>query len=77
LVWPVFYQVEPSDVRHQKGSYAKALANHERKKTIDKAKVKRWKLALQEASNLVGWHYKDGCVPYHSFLLIKFRYYYR
>ncbi|KAK2429051.1 TMV resistance protein N [Trifolium repens] len=60
LVWPVFYQVEPSDVRHQKGSYAKALANHERKKTIVKAKVKRWKLALQEASNLVGWHYKDG-----------------
>ncbi|MCH81553.1 TMV resistance protein N-like, partial [Trifolium medium] len=61
LVLPVFfYQVEPSDVRHQKGSYAKALANHEKKKTIDKAKIKQWRLALQEASNLVGWHYKDG-----------------
>ncbi|CAI8587884.1 unnamed protein product [Vicia faba] len=60
LVWPVFYQVDPSDVRHQKGSYAKSLANHDRKKTIDKAKVKQWRLALQEAGNLVGSHFKDG-----------------
>ncbi|PNY04073.1 disease resistance protein (TIR-NBS-LRR class) [Trifolium pratense] len=58
LVWPVFYLVDPSDVRHQKGSYAEALANHEREKTINKATVKRWRLALQEAANLVGWHFK-------------------
>ncbi|GAU10036.1 hypothetical protein TSUD_414850 [Trifolium subterraneum] len=60
LVWPVFYKVDPSDVRHQKGSYAKALANHERKKSIDKAKVKQWRLALHKAGNLAGWPFKDG-----------------
>jgi hypothetical protein len=58
LVWPFFYLVDPSDVRHQKGSYAEALANHEREKTINKATVKQWRLALQEAANLVGWHFK-------------------
>ncbi|XP_045810959.1 TMV resistance protein N-like [Trifolium pratense] len=47
MVWPDFYQVDPSNVRHQKSSYAKALANYERKKTIDKEKVKQWRLALQ------------------------------
>ncbi|XP_045810953.1 disease resistance protein Roq1-like [Trifolium pratense] len=60
LVWPVFYQVDPSDVRHQKGSYAEALANHEREKTIDKEKVKQWRSALEEAANLSGWHFKHG-----------------
>ncbi|WJX57206.1 hypothetical protein P8452_42789 [Trifolium repens] len=49
---------DPSDVRHQKGSYAEALANHEREQTINKATVKQWRLALQEAANLVGWHFK-------------------
>ncbi|KAK7307089.1 hypothetical protein VNO77_39842 [Canavalia gladiata] len=51
LVWPVFYQVDPSDVRYQKGSYAEALANHE-VKIIDKEKIKRWRFALHEAANL-------------------------
>jgi hypothetical protein len=60
LVWPVFYLVDPSDVRHQKGSYAEALANHEREKTIDKENVKQWRSALEEAANLSGWHFKHG-----------------
>jgi hypothetical protein len=60
LVWPVFYLVDPSDVRHQKGSYAKALANYGRQKTIDKENVKQWRSALEEAANLSGWHFKHG-----------------
>ncbi|XP_045810954.1 TMV resistance protein N-like [Trifolium pratense] len=59
LVWPVFYKVDPSDVRHLKGSYAEALAKCKRK-TFDTEKVKQWKLALQEAANLVGSHFKHG-----------------
>nr|WIL60004.1 nodulation protein [Melilotus officinalis] len=60
LVWPVFYQVDPSDVRHQKGSYAKALANHESNKKIDKEKVKQWRLVLQEVAGISGWHFEHG-----------------
>nr|KYP65799.1 TMV resistance protein N [Cajanus cajan] len=59
LVWPVFYQVEPSDVRHQKGSYAEALTKHE-SRISDKNKVKKWRSVLQAAANLSGWHFKQG-----------------
>ncbi|XP_029127403.1 TMV resistance protein N [Cajanus cajan] len=59
LVWPVFYQVEPCDVRYQKGSYAEALAKHE-SRISDKNKVKKWRSVLQAAANLSGWHFKQG-----------------
>nr|KYP65899.1 TMV resistance protein N [Cajanus cajan] len=60
LVWPVFYKVDPSDVRYQKGSYAEALAKHE-SRISDKDKVNKWRSILQAAANLSGWHFKDGC----------------
>ncbi|KAK7309791.1 hypothetical protein RJT34_06804 [Clitoria ternatea] len=63
LVWPVFYQVDPSDVRHQKGSYAEALAKHERTIT-DREKVKEWRSALQNTANLSGWHFKQQGYEY-------------
>ncbi|XP_020217582.1 TMV resistance protein N [Cajanus cajan] len=59
VVWPVFYQVEPSDVRHQKGSYAEALTEHE-SRISDKNKIKKWRSVLQAAANLSGWHFKQG-----------------
>ncbi|XP_039690420.1 TMV resistance protein N [Medicago truncatula] len=60
MVLPVFYHVDPCIVRHQKGSYAKALADHESNKKIDKAKVKQWRLVLQEAASISGWHFEHG-----------------
>ncbi|KAH0977667.1 hypothetical protein GBA52_027386 [Prunus armeniaca] len=73
MVWPVFYKVDPSDVRNQRGSYGKALNNHERKFKEQKLtnhdeskfednmkKVLRWKETLTEAANLSGWHYLEG-----------------
>ncbi|XP_029127417.1 TMV resistance protein N-like [Cajanus cajan] len=59
LVWPVFYKVNPSDVRHQKGSYAEALAKHE-SRINDKNKVNKWRSVLQAVANLSGWHFKHG-----------------
>ncbi|CAJ1932086.1 unnamed protein product [Sphenostylis stenocarpa] len=56
LVWPVFYEVDPCDVRQQKGSYGEALAKHERRMsgTLETEKVKSWRLALQKAADLSG-----------------------
>ncbi|KAK2977635.1 hypothetical protein RJ640_002668 [Escallonia rubra] len=48
-VLPVFYHVEPSDVRKQTGSFAKALEYH------DRIKVSSWRQALTEAANTSGW----------------------
>ena len=58
IVFPVFYHVDPSDVRNQKtGSFGEALSIHER--TVDEKKVQRWKDSLTKASNLSGFHVKD------------------
>nr|XP_023877355.1 TMV resistance protein N-like [Quercus suber] len=57
-VLPVFYQVDPSEVRKQKGDFGKALTKLE-KKIKDKTKVQRWREALTNAANISGWDYKD------------------
>ncbi|XP_061370321.1 disease resistance protein RPV1-like [Gastrolobium bilobum] len=58
VVIPVFYETDPSDVRHQKGSYEKAFAKHERDLRNNKFyhdKVSKWKAALTVAANISGW----------------------
>ncbi|XP_034203694.1 disease resistance protein RUN1-like [Prunus dulcis] len=52
VVLPVFYDVDPSDVRNQTGSLAKAFARHQ--KTQPSNKVKEWKEALAEVADLAG-----------------------
>ncbi|KAK3416430.1 hypothetical protein EUGRSUZ_H02170 [Eucalyptus grandis] len=59
IVLPVFYKVEPREVRKWRGSYGRALAKHESEFGKDSYKVKRWKEALVNAGNLSGWHVKD------------------
>ncbi|KAK3430999.1 hypothetical protein EUGRSUZ_E02229 [Eucalyptus grandis] len=59
-VLPVFYKVDPREVRWGSKSYGKALAKHESKFRKDSEKVQQWKKALFDASNLSGWHFNDG-----------------
>ncbi|XP_045788672.1 disease resistance protein RUN1-like isoform X3 [Trifolium pratense] len=54
-VLPVFYDVDPSDVRHQKGSYAEDLAKHEERFQHDSDLVQRWREALTQVANYSGW----------------------
>jgi hypothetical protein len=54
IVVPVFYKVDPSDVRHQKNSFEEALAKHE-ERFKDDIKLQRWKAALNQVANLSGW----------------------
>ena len=60
LVIPIFYKVESSDVRHQRNSYEQAMADHENKFGYDSQKVQKWRLALSDASDIKGYHFKDG-----------------
>ncbi|KAJ7962568.1 Disease resistance protein (TIR-NBS-LRR class) [Quillaja saponaria] len=48
---PVFYNVDPSHVRHQSESYSEAFAIH---KHGNADKVEEWKVALTETANLSG-----------------------
>ncbi|KAF8033916.1 hypothetical protein BT93_C0254 [Corymbia citriodora subsp. variegata] len=59
-VLPVFYKVEPGDIRGLRGSYGDALTGYEKKFGQDSERVKKWKQALIEAADLSGWHYVDG-----------------
>ena len=55
IVVPVFYNVDPSYVRNQKGDYGIALTEHEKKE--DMVKVQNWRSALEKATQLSGFHY--------------------
>ncbi|XP_030962291.1 TMV resistance protein N-like [Quercus lobata] len=59
-VLPIFYKVDPSEIRKQVGDYGIALAEHEEKFKDDIEKVKRWRKTLKEAANLNGFHYDDS-----------------
>ena len=62
LVQPVFYKVDPSEVRNQKGNFKVALDKHENKFKNDMEKVQKWRTALSDAASMSGWHYEDGYV---------------
>ena len=53
IVIPIFYKVDPSTVRHQKGSYKKAF--DKLGKRFDKRKLQKWRIALKKASDLCGF----------------------
>ncbi|BBN68584.1 Disease resistance protein TIR-NBS-LRR class family [Prunus dulcis] len=57
-VIPLFYSVDASDVRNQKGSFAQAFEKHEGKH--EKEKVQRWKKALTQAADLCGEDLKNA-----------------
>ncbi|KAL6210328.1 hypothetical protein ACLB2K_015561 [Fragaria x ananassa] len=52
---PLFYHVDPSDVRNQRGSFGLALSKHEEECTQDQEKVKQWRIALGKVGSLSGW----------------------
>ncbi|KAK9949805.1 hypothetical protein M0R45_005317 [Rubus argutus] len=60
VVWPIFYKVDPSDVRNRRGSFGEAIVQHEHKFKDDIEKVNRWRTALSKAANLSGSHFFDG-----------------
>ncbi|KAI9128944.1 hypothetical protein K1719_000427 [Acacia pycnantha] len=57
LVWPIFYDVDPSEVRHQKDHYGQALSKHIKNLRADEDKIRSWKFALHEVSNIAGDHF--------------------
>ncbi|XP_060673957.1 disease resistance protein RPV1-like [Ziziphus jujuba] len=54
VVIPIFYEIDPSDVRKQKGSYKLAIVELEERFKDGMEKVHQWRVALTEASNLSG-----------------------
>ncbi|XP_028778378.1 disease resistance protein RML1A-like [Neltuma alba] len=55
LFIPVFYQIDPSDVRNQRRTYMEAFAKHERDSRLNQERVNKWRQALFITANLGGW----------------------
>lgn len=55
-VLPVFYHVEPSEIRKQAGELGMEIAKHETDFEEKRRKVDKWKEALKEIVSLSGWH---------------------
>uniref|UniRef100_A0A0R0E3M9 TIR domain-containing protein n=1 Tax=Glycine max TaxID=3847 RepID=A0A0R0E3M9_SOYBN len=68
LVIPVFYKVDPSDVRHQKGSYGEAMAKHQKRFKAKKEKLQKWRMALKQVADLSGYHFEDGDAYEYKFI---------
>ncbi|KAL6179552.1 hypothetical protein ACLB2K_051066 [Fragaria x ananassa] len=60
-VLPVFYHVDPSEVRRQTGEhFGKAFDKYQKRYKEEPNKVQRWKDSLFQVGNLSGWHLQDG-----------------
>ncbi|KAJ9707489.1 hypothetical protein PVL29_002494 [Vitis rotundifolia] len=65
-VLPIFYHVDPSDVRIHRGIFGEALAKHE-ENSENMERVQSWNDALTQVANLSGWDSRNKNEP----LLIK------
>ena len=59
MIWPIFYDVDPSDVRKQTGTFGQAFNDHEKRFKDNIKTVEMWRAALREVANLSGWHLQD------------------
>ncbi|KDO37029.1 hypothetical protein CISIN_1g008685mg [Citrus sinensis] len=56
IVIPVFYRVDPSDVRNQTGSFGDSFSKLEERFKENSVKLQTWRNALREAASLSGFH---------------------
>lgn len=56
IVLPIFYELDPSDIRKQRGEAFRTV-NAQRKGGVW---WRRWKSALKEAANLCGWDHRGN-----------------
>ncbi|XP_063940917.1 disease resistance protein RPV1-like isoform X3 [Daucus carota subsp. sativus] len=80
LLLPVFYHVDPSDIRKQSGCISEALHMHEEKfkREVNDArrkdlmdKIKRWRTALTQVANLTGLTLANETNGYESKFIEK------
>lgn len=70
-VLPIFYDVDPSDVRNGRGSYGEALDKHEEMFKDDLEKVDKWRFALRNAANFSGFHFQFDFFHPLTYLILE------
>ncbi|KAM7462373.1 hypothetical protein LguiA_030494 [Lonicera macranthoides] len=57
VIFPIFYDVNPYDVKHQSGSYKEAFRQHRKKRFKGKI-IQEWKQALKKVGQIKGLELK-------------------
>ncbi|XP_058758638.1 disease resistance protein Roq1-like isoform X2 [Vicia villosa] len=68
LFIPIFYDVDPSQIRHLTGTYGEAFKKHEKRFRNEKDKVQKWREALHQAANVAGCHFISGSESEYKFI---------
>lgn len=55
LILPVFYRVDPSDVRKQKGPFEESFMSHAVRFEAEPEKVQLWRDAMAKVGGIAGW----------------------
>ncbi|KAK9987627.1 hypothetical protein SO802_027866 [Lithocarpus litseifolius] len=58
-VLPIFYDVDPCDVRKQMGTFGQAFNEHAERFKENMEKIETWRSALREVASLSGWHLQN------------------
>ncbi|KAL5147559.1 TMV resistance protein N [Glycine soja] len=56
---PIFYDVDPSQVRKQSGDYEKAFSQHQQSSRFQEKEIKTWREVLNHVGNLSGWDIRN------------------
>ncbi|KAL6270359.1 hypothetical protein ACE6H2_027270 [Prunus campanulata] len=59
IVIPVYHNVDPADVRNQRGWFGEAFARHEIRFKENLEMVERWRAALTQAADLAGMDFNN------------------
>ncbi|XP_031476711.1 disease resistance protein RPV1-like isoform X2 [Nymphaea colorata] len=62
LIIPVFFDVEPRDVRGQSGPFEPAFTRYGKNDITNKEEVRKWRNALTEVGEVSGYTLANGCV---------------
>ncbi|CAK9313943.1 unnamed protein product [Citrullus colocynthis] len=65
LVLPIFYKIDPANVRKQKGNFEKHFDEHEANPGIHIEQVRSWRYSMSQLGHLSGWHLQHSQVRDH------------
>ena len=59
VVLPIFYDVDPTDVRKQTGTFKQAFTDHQECFKDNIEKVETWRATLRKVADISGWHLQN------------------